>query len=196
MHIAAAPASRKEPGSNSHAAYQGGCTASPRSRIRPAPKTTAAATSAGPVKPKAQLIETAPANAATSGWTPAMARPAGTANATSRRMTLGRGRFTARPHSVLEALPLPLQPRRSVERAGIGSPRDLDSDGQSFNWSGQHRHRLACRVERAREPGQRLAHLGAGVERRRDDGGCRQQQRVEVLHRVQRLAAELIAFGE
>src|SRR5260370_7159752 len=39
MHIAAAPASRKAPGSSSHAAYQGGCSASPRSN-RPPPMTT------------------------------------------------------------------------------------------------------------------------------------------------------------
>src|SRR5437016_7058251 len=47
MHIDAAPASRKAPGSSSHAAYQGGCTPSPRSKRRAAKNRIAAAAMAG-----------------------------------------------------------------------------------------------------------------------------------------------------
>jgi len=91
MHIAAAPASRKEPGSSSHAEYQGGCTASPRLMIRAAANTSVAVIKAGPVKANAQLNLTDPAAAAMTGCTPAIARPAATANPTRRRMMLGRG---------------------------------------------------------------------------------------------------------
>src|ERR1700730_6873979 len=76
MHMAAAPASRNEPGSSSHAEYHGGWTTSPRSRRRPAAKMSAAAPNAGAARPMAQLVPTAPDAAPSRGWTPAGARSA------------------------------------------------------------------------------------------------------------------------
>jgi len=91
MHIAAAPASRNDPGRSSHAEYQGGWITSPRSEIRPAPKTSPAVTTAGAVRPTAHRIPTEPETAPTMGCTPAIARPAATENATNLRITLGCG---------------------------------------------------------------------------------------------------------
>ena len=94
MHIAAAPASTKEPGSRSQAEYQGGCTTSPWLKTLPAPKISPAVITAGTVRPNAQCKSTAPAAAATSGCTPASASPAATAKATSRSIALGCGTFS------------------------------------------------------------------------------------------------------
>src|SRR4029077_11147007 len=58
MHIAAAPASRNDPGSKSQAEYQGGWTRSPRSNNRVAPNITAAAATAGAVRLIAQRVPT------------------------------------------------------------------------------------------------------------------------------------------
>src|SRR5260370_39276265 len=91
MHMAAAPARRNDPGSSSHAEYQGGGTTSPRSDIRATARPRPALLHAGAVRASAQRMWTSPALAATTGCTPAMASPAATAKPRRRRSALGCG---------------------------------------------------------------------------------------------------------
>src|SRR5260370_8877235 len=91
MHIAAAPASRKAPGSSSQAAYHVGCTASPRSKRRAATNKSAAAQMAGTASWAAHPGLTDPVAAPMTGCTPARGNPAGTANATTRNRLLAGG---------------------------------------------------------------------------------------------------------
>src|SRR4029077_20684963 len=89
-----------DPGSKSHAEYHGGWTRSPRSNNRVAPNITAAAATAGAVRRIAQRVPPAPAAAPSSGWTPAIARAAGTAKPSrrSRGLALGKVRGSTDGH--------------------------------------------------------------------------------------------------
>src|SRR5579864_5137245 len=80
--------------------------------IRAAPNTSVAAIRAGAVNRKAHSNLTDPAVAAMTGCTPAMARPAATANPTRRRMMLGRG--TSGSHAVKDVASV-----RGLECAGV-----------------------------------------------------------------------------